>query len=156
MFTKVLSFLTNLSCKEYQVWCNHWKFLLWIFPKETWYPLIFFHIRLDFIVKSIKIRQADRFCLYHSLSVFLQLLEKKEFVENIISRTPLERIGEPEEVSSLVAFLCLPASSYITGQIISVDGGFTANGFNGLIHDGMRLDWTLLPIFWMSWISKHT
>lgn len=77
---------------------------------------------------------------YTRTSLVEHLLEKKEFVENIISRTPLERIGEPEEVSSLVAFLCLPASSYITGQIISVDGGFTANGFNGLIHDGMRLD----------------
>jgi Tropinone reductase 1 len=34
------------------------------------------------------------------------------------SRTPLRRIGEPEEVSSLVAFLCMPGSTYITGQII--------------------------------------
>ena len=64
------------------------------------------------------------------------MLGKKEFLEKIISRTPLERVGEPEEVSSIVAFLCLPASSYITGQIISVDGGFTANGFT----PGMRLD----------------
>ncbi|XWS07723.1 hypothetical protein CRYUN_Cryun41cG0014600 [Craigia yunnanensis] len=64
------------------------------------------------------------------------LLENKEFLEEIISRTPLERVGEPEDVSSIVAFLCLPASSYITGQIISVDGGFTVNGFN----PGTRLD----------------
>ncbi|KAF9593964.1 hypothetical protein IFM89_026507 [Coptis chinensis] len=57
------------------------------------------------------------------------LLDDKEFVERIISRTPLRRVGDPKEVSSLVAFLCLPASSYITGQIISVDGGMTVNGF---------------------------
>lgn len=60
----------------------------------------------------------------------MQLLEKKDYLEAVVSRTPLGRVGEPEEVSSVVAFLCLPAASYITGQIISVDGGFTVNGFN--------------------------
>jgi len=48
----------------------------------------------------------------------------------VLSQTPLGRIGEAEEVSSLVAFLCLPAASYITGQTICVDGGFTVNGLH--------------------------
>ena len=51
-----------------------------------------------------------------------------EIVGPIIHRTPIGRIAEPSEVSSLVAFLCLPAASYITGQAICVDGGFTVNG----------------------------
>ena len=49
-------------------------------------------------------------------------------LKKILASTPLGRIGEPEEVASLAAFLCLPASSYITGQVISVDGGFSVAG----------------------------
>jgi Tropinone reductase 1 len=60
---------------------------------------------------------------------FLQLIANEEFVNEVLSRTPIKRIAETHEVSSLVAFLCLPAASYITGQIVSVDGGFTVNGF---------------------------
>ncbi|THU53609.1 hypothetical protein C4D60_Mb10t16240 [Musa balbisiana] len=62
-------------------------------------------------------------------SPFSQLLNDKDSLQRIIDRTPLRRFGEPEEVSSLVGYLCLPAASYITGQIISVDGGMTVNGF---------------------------
>lgn len=56
------------------------------------------------------------------------MLDNKELREEHLSRTPLGRFGEPEEVSSLVAFLCMPAASYITGQIICPDGGRTAKG----------------------------
>ncbi|KAK1323740.1 hypothetical protein QJS10_CPA02g00242 [Acorus calamus] len=53
----------------------------------------------------------------------------KTEIEGVISRTPLRRFGEPEEISSIVTFLCMPAASYITGQTINVDGGLTISGF---------------------------
>nr|CAD20555.1 tropinone reductase I [Calystegia sepium] len=55
--------------------------------------------------------------------------EGSEEIERMIRRTPISRPGEVGEVSSLVAFLCLPAASYITGQTICVDGGYTITGF---------------------------
>ncbi|KAH9661595.1 Tropinone reductase [Citrus sinensis] len=45
------------------------------------------------------------------------------------SRTPIGRPRETKEVSSLIAFPCMPAASSITGQTICVRGGFTVNGF---------------------------
>lgn len=54
-------------------------------------------------------------------------LKDEKLLDAFITRTPLGRIGEPEEVSSLVAFLCLPAASFITGQTICIDGGLTVN-----------------------------
>ncbi|GAB2288619.1 hypothetical protein Dimus_022943 [Dionaea muscipula] len=66
---------------------------------------------------------------YIRTSLAEPLLADEKFLEKVISRTPLGRPGEAEEVSSLVAYLCLPAASYITGQVICVDGGMTVNGF---------------------------
>ncbi|XP_062095505.1 tropinone reductase homolog At5g06060-like [Humulus lupulus] len=54
---------------------------------------------------------------------------EKGIVGQVIDRTPIRRVGETNDISSVVAFLCLPAASYVTGQIITVDGGFTVNGF---------------------------
>jgi len=57
------------------------------------------------------------------------VLGKPGYLKEVLYRTPMDRIGEPIEVAFTVAFLCMPAASYITGQCLAVDGGFTINGF---------------------------
>ena len=56
-------------------------------------------------------------------------LADPDYLDDVLLRTPMGRIGEPEEVAAAVAFLCLPASSYVTGECIAVDGGFLRYGF---------------------------
>lgn len=56
-------------------------------------------------------------------------LSDPDYYEEVLDRTPMRRIGEPEEVAAAVAFLCLPAAGYVTGECIAVDGGFLRYGF---------------------------
>ncbi len=51
------------------------------------------------------------------------VLTSAEARGRILSRTPLKRLGQPEEVAEVVAFLASDAASYMTGEIVAVDGG---------------------------------
>jgi NAD(P)-dependent dehydrogenase (short-subunit alcohol dehydrogenase family) len=47
-------------------------------------------------------------------------------LRHMLSRTPLGRTGEPQDLKSALVYLVCPASNYVTGQTIFVDGGWTA------------------------------
>ena len=47
----------------------------------------------------------------------------KQTIKDIVDSTPLNRIGKPADVANLVDFLCSNKANFITGQIITVDGG---------------------------------
>jgi NAD(P)-dependent dehydrogenase (short-subunit alcohol dehydrogenase family) len=55
-----------------------------------------------------------------------KMLSDKSFYDSIVSRIPLGRIGTPRDVMGAVLFLVSPASDFITGQTLYVDGGITA------------------------------
>lgn len=53
-------------------------------------------------------------------------LEDPDFYQPLVSRIPLGRICEPIDLAGLVIYLSVPASDFITGQIIVADGGLSS------------------------------
>ena len=52
--------------------------------------------------------------------------QPETFVANYSQRTPLGRLGTEAEMVGALMWLCSDASAYVTGQVIAVDGGWTA------------------------------
>lgn len=73
------------------------------------------HIRVNVIAPSLT-----------QTSLAQGLLNTPEKIEASAKRHPLNRIGQPEEMAALAHFLLSDDASWVTGQIIGVDGGMSA------------------------------
>jgi 3-oxoacyl-[acyl-carrier protein] reductase len=49
--------------------------------------------------------------------------------DQIVKAIPLKRIGKPEEIASVAAFLASDDAAYLTGQVLRVDGGLSLGGY---------------------------
>ncbi len=85
------------------------------------------YLAVEWAKDSIRVNAVAPWYIKTSLTE--PVLKNPEYLNGILSRTPMKRIGEPQEVAAAVAFLSMPAASYITGECISVDGGFLKYGF---------------------------
>lgn len=54
--------------------------------------------------------------------------EQEAWTAPTLARTPIGRLGEPEDIAGAVLFLTSPSASWITGQTLAVDGGYTISG----------------------------
>ncbi|MFN8185702.1 MAG: glucose 1-dehydrogenase [Gaiellales bacterium] len=54
------------------------------------------------------------------------MLANKDFYDGLVARIPLGRIADPEDLVGAALFFCSPASAFVTGQILTLDGGLTA------------------------------
>jgi NAD(P)-dependent dehydrogenase (short-subunit alcohol dehydrogenase family) len=78
---------------------------------QQWAP---FGIRANVVAPGLTKTEFSKF-----------LWDTPEIMQAAMMRTPLGRIAEPDEMAGAVVFLCSDAASYITGQVICVDGGST-------------------------------
>lgn len=81
-------------------------------------------LALEYAEKNIQVNAlAPGFC---KTSYFDSFQKKSELYKFTIDRTPMRRWGEGEEVANVCLFLASSLSSYITGDVINVDGGWSA------------------------------
>lgn len=84
------------------------------------------HLAAEWSVDRIRVNTISPWYIETPLTE--PVLTQRDRLEKILAATPMGRIGKPEEVASLAAYLAMDKSSYITGQNIAVDGGFSSKG----------------------------
>ncbi len=84
------------------------------------------HLAAEWAPDGIRVNTVSPWYIQTPLTE--SVLAQPERLAKIIARTPMNRVGQPEEVASLVAYLAMDNASYITGQNIMVDGGMSVKG----------------------------
>lgn len=89
------------------------------------------------LTKSLAVEWASRGVCVNAIApgVFRtalnqELLDETERGREFLSRTPMKRFGNVDELAGAAVFLASDAASFVTGEIIAVDGGFLASGVN--------------------------
>lgn len=82
------------------------------------------------LTKSLSLLFKDKKILVNSVApgwVLTKMIEGegKEFLGKVAEMNPLSRLGEPEDIAKVIKFLLSDDSSYVNGQVISVEGGYT-------------------------------
>jgi len=72
------------------------------------------NLAVEWAADSIRVNAVAPW--YTNTPLVEKLLQDKVYLDQVLARTPMKRLAEPEEVAAAIAFLCLPAASYITGQ----------------------------------------
>ena len=84
------------------------------------------HLGVEWASAGIRVNAISPW--YTATPLTVPVLTNPERLEQIIARTPLSRVAEPEEMAAAVAFLAMDKASYITGQNLIVDGGMSVKG----------------------------
>lgn len=84
------------------------------------------HLAAEWAPFNIRVNTVSPWYIHTPLTE--PVLSQPDRLEKILARTPAGRIGHPEEISGIVAFLAMDKAAYITGQNIMVDGGMSVKG----------------------------
>lgn len=79
---------------------------------------------LEYAARGIRINAICPGLFWTPMAERMAATGQSEALDALLKAVPMGRYGKPEEIADVVLWLCSEASSYVTGQSISVDGGF--------------------------------